>query len=150
MIELRNSQNRLNIDEQSVIDLCGFLLENLSLGDCVLSVSLVGDEEMTSLNRQYFRKNRTTDVISFPMENEISNGILLGDIVVCVPQAVRSSNENNLPVSEELSLYLIHGILHLIGERDETSSERHRMEKKQNAILEKARKAGRLASTVLD
>ena len=144
MIELRNNQKLLNINKKSVIASCNFILKLLKLDACSISVSFVDDKEITTLNRRYFGKKRTTDVISFPMEYDIQNGMLLGDVVVCIPQAVRSSGENNLPLSEEISLYLIHGILHLIGERDSKVAERRRMEKKQNSLLAKARVAKRL------
>ena len=144
MIELRNSQKSLNIEESSVIALCRFVLENTGLPRCDLSVSLVDDNEITSLNKRYFGKLRPTDVISFPMEEHISEGSLLGDIVVCVDQAMRFANNSDLPVEEELSLYLIHGILHLIGERDNTSDDRLRMEKKQQGLLNMARKKGKI------
>ena len=144
MIEVRNSQGSSSIDEDSVIALCRFVLESIDLTACDLSVSLVGDDEITSLNKQYFGKTRTTDVISFPMEDVARDGTLLGDVVVCVPQAVRSAAENGLSVGEELSLYLIHGILHLAGERDLTPEEGEAMGKRQIKILEIARGEGKL------
>jgi len=145
MIELRKSLRLPNIDEKSVVALCNFILKRLRLGMCTLSVSLVGDKEMRKLNKKYFMKDTPTDVISFPMEENIRNGILLGDVVVCVPQAQRAAKENNQTVSEELSLYLIHGILHLIGERDKTPAEAGRIAEKQKSLLEAARKKGCLA-----
>lgn len=145
MVELRKSRKFRNISSQSVVRLCKYVLQQLGLDKCSLSVSLVDDNEMTKLNRKYFKKNRTTDVISFPMEKDIINGILLGDVVVSVPQAERGAAENNLSVSEELSLYLIHGILHLAGERDGKPGEYRKMEKKQMQILKSARQEGLLA-----
>jgi probable rRNA maturation factor len=144
MIELRNNQKLLKINKQSVSDLCNFVLESLNLQDCNVSVSLVDDKEITELNLRYFRKNRTTDVISFPMEDNIRDGALLGDVVVCLREAVRSSNEQGLPLCEEISLYLIHGILHLVGERDGTSAERRKMGEKQELLLAGACRAKRL------
>lgn len=148
MIELRNSQKSLDIEEASVTELCRFVLEEAGFAGCDLSVSLIEDKEITRLNDYYFGKSRPTDVISFPMEEEVRDGMLLGDVVVCVPQAVRAAAERGLPVEEELSLYLIHGILHLLGQRDNAPAERQRMEKRQQAILEIARDVEKLIVTV--
>ena len=144
MIELRNSQKSLNVEESSVIALCCFVLEKTGLPRCDLSVSLVDDDEIISLNQRYFHKSRPTDVISFPMEEQISDGSLLGDVVICTEQAIRFAGESGLPVEEEISLYLIHGILHLTGERDDTAGDRRSMEKKQQELLDIARKKGKI------
>ena len=134
------------INEASVVGLCRFVLEKIGFPCCDLSVSLVGDEEISILNEEYFGKDRPTDVISFPMEEKASDGALLGDVVVCVPQAVRVAGDNGLPVEEELSLYLIHGILHLAGDRDDTPESRERMDIRQETLLSMARDAGKLVS----
>ena len=148
MIELRNSQKSLSIEEPSVTTLCRFVLEEAGFAACDLSVSLVEDSEIVRLNDRYFGKKGPTDVISFPMEEKAKDGMLLGDVVVCVPQAVRAADERGLPVEEEISLYLIHGILHLLGQRDHAPAERRRMEKRQQAILEMARDNEKLVVTV--
>jgi rRNA maturation RNase YbeY len=147
MIELRNSQKSLSVDESSVCSLSCYVLEELNLPACDVSVSLVGDQEMTELNSRYFGKSGTTDVISFPMEGgaeSIRDGILLGDVVLCVPQAVRAAGDMGVSPCEELSLYLIHGMLHLTGEKDGTAEERARMDVRQEGILAQAREAGSL------
>ena len=148
MIELRNSQKSLDIEVASVAELCRFVLEEAGFPGCDLSVSLVEDREIVRLNDRYFGKKGPTDVISFPMEEKAKDGMLLGDVVVCVPQAVRAADERGLAVEEELSLYLIHGILHLLGQRDDGPEERRRMEKRQQALLEMARDDEKLIVTV--
>jgi probable rRNA maturation factor len=124
------------------------VLEETGFSACDLSVSLVEDREIIALNDRYFGRKGPTDVISFPMEEEARDGALLGDVVVCVPQAVRAAAERRLPVEEELSLYLIHGILHLLGQQDNDPAEREQMKKKQEAILELARDNEKLIVTV--
>lgn len=142
------SGESLGINEASVVGLCRFVLERIGLPGCDLSVSLVGDDEISILNEEYFGKDRPTDVISFPMEEKARDGALLGDVVVCVPQAVRVAGENGLPMVEELSLYLIHGILHLAGDRDDTPESRERMKSRQEKLLSVARDAGKLITVV--
>ncbi|MFH1504751.1 MAG: rRNA maturation RNase YbeY [Candidatus Omnitrophota bacterium] len=86
------------------------------------------------LNRKYFQKNYSTDVIAFPLKNELESDYL-GEVVVSVEQAVKVSKELGLGWKEELTRYLVHGILHLVGYDDRTKKQRTVMEKKQDEIL---------------
>jgi rRNA maturation RNase YbeY len=78
-----------------------------------VSLTLVSDEEITSLNREYLGKDRPTDVIAFNLGDE---HVPLGDVYVCVSQAERQAVELNVSVKEELTRLAIHGTLHVMGE----------------------------------
>jgi len=78
-----------------------------------VSLTLVSDEEITSLNREYLGKDRPTDVIAFNLGDE---HVPLGDVYVCVSQAERQAVELNVSVREELTRLAIHGTLHVMGE----------------------------------
>jgi probable rRNA maturation factor len=71
---------------------------------------------MRALNRRYRRKDRPTDVLSFPA----GGGGLLGDIVISVPYATRQARRRRQPASAELDRLLLHGYLHLLGYDHET------------------------------
>jgi probable rRNA maturation factor len=81
-----------------------------------ISVMFCGDRKMRTLNRQYRRKDRPTDVLAFPGS---SDGFL-GDIVVSVPYAARQAKRRREPVSREIDRLLLHGFLHLLGYDHET------------------------------
>lgn len=76
-----------------------------------VTVALTGDAEVRKLNRAWRGKDKTTDVLSFPVGSEGE----LGDIVVSVPQARRQAAEDGHPLRNELALLLVHGALHLLG-----------------------------------
>ena len=78
-----------------------------------VSLTLVSDEEITSLNREYLGKDCPTDVIAFNLGDE---HVPLGDVYVCVSQAERQAVELNVSVKEELTRLAIHGALHVMGE----------------------------------
>jgi probable rRNA maturation factor len=80
-----------------------------------VSVLFCGDRRMRSLNRRYRRKDRSTDVLSFP-----SAPPLLGDIAISVPYAGRQARRRHEPVSREIDRLLVHGYLHLLGYDHET------------------------------
>jgi probable rRNA maturation factor len=83
-----------------------------------VSVYFCGDRRMRSLNRRYRRKDRPTDVLSFPA----GDGALLGDIVISVPYAMRQARRRRQSASAELDRLLLHGYLHLLGYDHETDS----------------------------
>jgi len=70
-----------------------------------LNVIIVDDTYMISLNREFLKRNSTTDVIAFPLDD-------VGEIYVSAEVAAERSPEDPL---EELALYIVHGLLHLLG-----------------------------------
>lgn len=98
------------------------ILEALERSQAELSVALVGDKEMRPLNAKYRKKNKTTDVLSFPADPSMpAKAVLLGDVIISVEQARRQAKERNHSLKEEMVILLIHGILHLLGYDHERS-----------------------------
>ncbi|MDH4281591.1 MAG: rRNA maturation RNase YbeY [Myxococcales bacterium] len=94
------------------------MLEALGLEDAELSVLLCSDEEIRQLNRRYRRKDKSTDVLAFPMQElpfRAPAGALLGDVVISLPTAARQAAEGDRPIIEEVTFLLAHGLLHLVG-----------------------------------
>ncbi len=82
-------------------------------GDLVeLSLTLLGDDEIRELNREYLGHDRPTDVISFTLGDP---GDLVGDVYLGVDQARRQADEHGVPITEELLRLAIHGTLHVLG-----------------------------------
>lgn len=94
------------------------ILARLGLADAELSILLTGDTEIHDLNLRYRDKDKPTDVLSFPQdaEDEIE-GLpkILGDVVISVETTERQAAEKGHSFDRELTVLLIHGILHLIG-----------------------------------
>ena len=98
------------------------LLRALKQGRAELSIALVGDREMRPLNAKYRKKNKTTDVLSFFVQDQPKSGAkLLGDVVISVEQARRQARERARTLKSEMVTLLIHGILHLLGYDHEKS-----------------------------
>jgi len=111
------------------------ILKLLKENQSELSLALVGNREIRKLNSQYRNKNEPTDVLSFPLEEDLPKGKkLLGDVVISVEQAEKQAEEGKKTLEMELEFLLIHGILHLLGYDHEVSpkeaSRMHRMEKR--------------------
>ena len=77
----------------------------------IVSISFIKKAEMRKLNRNYRKKDKPTDVLSFSMKE----GRLLGDVVICPQVAKVSAKKYGVPFSSELARLTAHGILHLLG-----------------------------------
>jgi probable rRNA maturation factor len=89
-----------------------------------VAIAFVDDATMTELNRTFRRKNRTTDVLTFPADDSDSdpesNGRPLGEIVISLDQARRQARDERHSLSTELRYLILHGILHALGYDHET------------------------------
>jgi len=117
----------------------------LGYPDSELSVAIVGDRSIRRLNREYLGRDKSTNVISFAMQEGQFAGVnpqLLGDVVISAATCAREADEGGVTFSHRLHFLLLHGILHLVGYDHERSgeTEARRMEKKERemvALLEK-------------
>lgn len=83
-----------------------------------VSVHLVGDKKIKSLNFTYRGKNSITDVLSFAISDGThipGSTAEIGDIFMSIPQIRRQARGLKIPFKEELTRMLIHGVLHLSG-----------------------------------
>ena len=85
-----------------------------------LSLQIINDNEISSLNQKWMNKSRPTDVLSFPMisdkdTNKDLNFIELGDIFISLEMALKQSFEFNHSIKKEMLWLASHGFLHLLG-----------------------------------
>jgi probable rRNA maturation factor len=120
--------------------------------DLELSLAVVGDGRMKKLNKLYRGKNKTTDVLAF--EEKSAVGCLekefiyppdgrqrLGEIVVCYPRAKKQARQKDHSLEKELTILLIHGMLHLMGyDHERGEKDKEEMEEIEGNILEKIEK----------
>lgn len=112
------------------------VLEEKGRSSAEVSVVYVDDAEMRNLNRNYRGAYKSTDVLAFPMnEGKFAqiNPELLGDIVISVPTARKQAEMHEHSLERELTVLLIHGLLHLLGydhqtDEDESSMKELEME----------------------
>jgi len=120
------------------------MLEHLGLDGVELSVALVHDAAIHELNRTYRRKDKPTDVLSFPLHERppgwkpkgargtaIGAGFPftgpIGDVILSVDTARRQAEEAARPLLAELTMLLAHGLLHLLGYDHRTDAEDREM-----------------------
>ena len=116
------------------------ILAELELQNPEISILLLDDPQIRDLNREYRKKDKPTDVLSFPMIDETSGNVqpqLLGDIVISVETAEKQAHNRKCALYKELSILLIHGMLHLLGYDHELSKkDEEEMQKQESRIFE--------------
>lgn len=90
-----------------------------------VSLYFVTTEEICSLHKQYFNDPSPTDCISFPIDQDPFHETyrILGDVFVCPETAICYAAEHDTNPYEELALYVVHGLLHLMGYDDMTEED---------------------------
>ncbi len=121
------------------------IFKEFQLDQAELSIVLCGDQLITDLNKKYLKREGSTNVISFPMQDaplselrETPN-VILGDVVVNVKRALDDAREAGVSPLSEVAFLTIHGICHLLG-FDHEGEQGHmapKMEKVEKELFDK-------------
>ena len=112
--------------------------------DAEVSVSFVDNKEIRQLNKLYRNKDKSTDVLSFPLgENDVydvnneTGAYLLGDVVISIETAIKQAKMYNHTLEREVGFLTVHSMLHLLGYDHETSPiDAAQMREKEEEVLE--------------
>jgi probable rRNA maturation factor len=102
-----------------------------------MSLALVGDRRMSDLHERFMGIAGPTVVLTFELEHDGRGRVLAGEVVVCVPHAVREARRSGVAVRKEVLLYALHGMLHLCGFDDRTQRDFVRMHQREDDILKR-------------
>ena len=152
IITLENDQDKLQISEELEQLLTAGLnvvarLHSLSERTEV-DITIVDDEEIHMLNRDYRNVDRPTDVLSFALdeeseeEPELLGGPeehLLGDIIISAETASRQAEEFGHGLEREIVYLAVHGLLHLLGYDHMTDEDKAVMRAKEEEALREIR-----------
>lgn len=126
-VNIYNRQANLPIKISSVRKLVLFFLQKKKVACQELSIYFIGKKKITKLHADHFQDPTPTDCITFPLDQDF-----LGEIFVC-PQAALDYNPKH--PHEETTLYIIHGLLHLLGYDDIDRKERGRMRREEKRLM---------------
>ena len=151
-----NEQRDVDVDVARWVRLARLVLDDERVNerygeDVEMSLIFVDTQTIAELNERFLGVTGPTDVLAFPMDEElpptgrqpdeggrgpgapVEGGdppVLLGDVVVCPAVARRQAAERSVPAEDELALLVVHGVLHLLdydhAEPDETLVMRRR------------------------
>ena len=141
-VHMQSHVRRVTFNQARVDQLAVAILSNVGTASGELGILFVGDRRMRGLNRRYRGKDRTTDVLAFAMRESLpspplpSTQVMLGDVVIAVPTATRQAKQGQRSLDEELTVLLVHGILHLCGyDHERNEKEARRMHRREQIIL---------------
>lgn len=152
----RRARGAPKLDAVKLRRIADRMLAALELEDAELSVLLVDDEGIRVLNREHRKKDKPTDVLSFPQPKPKYSvpGMprLLGDVVISLPTALRQARSRKRELMPEVRFLLAHGILHLIGHDHANPEEKRVMDAETRRLVRAAptedeKKARRAPST---
>lgn len=149
-IEIVNDQEEREITDQDLELIRNVLQETAKLeeiADGEVSVSLVDNQTIHQLNKDYRNIDRPTDVLSFAMNESVDDDMeifyeeedeftnMLGDIIISIPRTVEQANDYRHSFSRELGFLSVHGFLHLLGYDHEDEESEKIMFAKQEEVL---------------
>ena len=136
----------LNLEFKEELAALGLALEDL---ETEIGVTVVDDEEIRGLNRDYRGNDKVTDVLSFPQfeghedllddliysaEDEGSVS-LVGDVVICFDQAARQAEEYGTGMTREMLYLFVHSVMHLFGYDHMEEGEKKIMRAREEKVL---------------
>lgn len=153
-----DEQSAEPVDTMRWVRLAGRVLEAQGVdADAELSMLFVDEEAMAELNKRFLDKEGPTDVLAFPIDDDVYEGgrlpdslgpagpaddiepsdlpTLLGDLVVCPSVARRNAPDHAGTYDDEIALLVVHGILHLLGMDHAEDQEAQAMERREQELL---------------
>ena len=132
-VDVTNNQTRVPVDEEQLCKAVRIILSEKAVTDAQISVAVVDDATISELHQRFLGKDEPTDVLSFVLEHDEDS--LEGEIVVSAETAEVTAKWYDWPTEHELLLYVIHGMLHMVGYDDVTPEQRAGMHKAELAYL---------------
>ena len=156
-----DEQSDVVLDVLRWVRLAGLVLDEERVpGEAELSVIFVDEQAITDLNERFLGGNGSTDVLAFPMDDDVVLGgrqpdqggrgpgsptepgdppTLLGDVVVCPKVAERQARVQAGTLDDELALLVVHGILHLLNYDHAEPRESETMKRRERELLTRFR-----------
>ncbi len=134
-VEVTDRSGADNLDAERLATVARETLAEEGVESGELALVFVGVDEMTQLNGDHMGKEGPTDVLAFPIDGlDVVAGVLdgvpvfLGDVVVCPEVAVAQAPTHCGSPDAELTLLVVHGVLHVLGHDHYLEDERLRMQ----------------------
>lgn len=141
MFEIINETN-IKIEELKIVEkFLKKVIKDEKLENAIFNVIIIDDERIHEINKQYRGIDRSTDVISFALEDSEDiemNFRILGDIYISIDKVYEQSESYGHSFLRELSFLTVHGLLHLLGYDHMKKEDEIIMFEKQEKILNEA------------
>lgn len=123
-VSIASPQELVPIDRPRLREIVRLVLAEEDINDYEISLAFVDNPTIHRINKQFLDHDEPTDVITFPYS---SGKVLVGELVIGVEVALEQARAGGHPVDAELALYVVHGLLHLVGYDDKDAHDRRQM-----------------------
>lgn len=140
-VHVYNTQKRYPIDKKAVEALTKEVIRAQGHSCHSVSIHFVGTKKICSLHAKYFDDPSVTDCISFPIDSECGSPYsVLGEVFVCPETAFKYTERHGGLLYEEITLYIVHGLLHLLGYDDIEDTDIIKMREREQFHMKNLRK----------
>lgn len=133
-VKIASPQEIVPLDYARLRETAAKVLEGEGVREARISLAFVDNPTIHRLNKQFLEHDEPTDVLSFPMSGPKAK-VLEGELVIGVEVAQSNASERGHDMHSELCLYVIHGLLHLIGYNDDDAKGRRKMRERERHYL---------------
>ena len=135
-VKIASPQEIVPLDYPRLRETARIVLEGEDIVEARVSLAFVDNPTIHRLNKQFLNHDEPTDVLSFPMSGTGAKSFE-GELVIGVEVASENAAERGHAVDLELTLYIIHGLLHLCGYNDHNDTDTKAMRSRERHYLTK-------------
>jgi probable rRNA maturation factor len=136
-ITLRNLQNKLPIHSRRIKNLILKVLKGERVKESVwVNICFVDNRQVKKFNAKFLNSQSATDVLAFNLSDKKEKNIILADIMISAQEALKQAGNFETTPDYELSLYVVHGLLHILGFNDHTACQKKRMREKESQYVD--------------
>ncbi len=135
-ITIKNLQNKIAIHPRKIKNLIHKVLKGERVKESGwINICLVNNALIKRFNAKFLKTNSATDVLAFNLN--AGKKIILADIMISTDTAIKQSSVFKTTPGYELLLYIVHGILHILGYNDRTKTQTKLMRKKESEYVDR-------------
>lgn len=132
-IDVFDDQSHVPLDHQRLRRAVRMVLQEASVTRAQISVAVVDDDTIRRLHCRYLDQDEPTDVLSFALDPRPQH--LDAEVIVSAETAAAAAGQFGWAAQDELLLYVLHGMLHLVGCDDTTPEKQAQMHRREEACL---------------
>ena len=131
-LSISQTQDSYQYHSKAIKDLCKLVLNDTSYESISIEIIFCDDNHLSKLKIKYFNEDVLTDVLAFPIKND---AVLESEIYISYDRALANSKEFDVSLNNEIVRLIVHGLLHLLGYRDDNAESKKIMFDKQESIV---------------
>ncbi|TAK00638.1 MAG: rRNA maturation RNase YbeY [Candidatus Manganitrophaceae bacterium] len=140
-ISVQNRQRTYPVNRKSILNWARKILSMQKVDQAEMGIIFVNDRRIRIYNREYRKKDKPTDVLSFPMREGVGGALhphFLGDVMISLERSAEEALEYGRSRREQLLILLIHGTLHLLGyDHERSPAEERRMQRRERLLFKR-------------